>query len=395
MLVNIMPAIPKNFKMLSWFVVLLVALLLIIVGVWVGRMTAFDGGQTAHMPDEEVAVQSPSLAVEAIYPIPSTVDSTIEASGVIAAKEMAQVGARVSGVAIDAVLVEVGDKVQAGQVLAILDATFATEQVNMAGAEYTQAGAALAKAQADLDRVSPLVDIDAISRQQYDAYVTAQIQAQANLQAAQARLRNMQTSQSNTQVVAPVSGIIGEKNANVGMMTTGGVLFSIIKDGVLEWQASVPVTQASKIQTGQTALVDVGSLADEEAVEAVVTRISPVANNSRELTVHSTLEENERLSAGMYQSGRFILDRQTLPTLPYRTITSTDGKDYVWVLTALDDGFYRANRQQVTLGNRVGNQVAVDLPIQTLVVKEGGGFLREGDLVRVVSSAQNTANAGL
>lgn len=388
-------ATPKKFKLPSWYILLPIALLLVVIGVYVGRMTASSVTQLHTNEDTATMAEvSQSLAVEAISPVPNVADSTISASGIIAAKEMAQVGSRVSGVAIDAVLVEVGDQVQAGQVLAVLDATAATEQVNMANAEYVQANAALAKASADLARIEPLIAIDAISREQYDAYVTAKIQAQANLEAAAARLRNAQLNQGNTHVIAPVSGIISEKNANVGMTTTGGVLFSIVKDGVLEWQASVPAAQESRIELGQIALIDVGSGTNKDTVGAVVTRISPIANNSRELTVHALLEDSSRLRAGMYQSGRFILDRQTVVTLPYRTITSTDGKDYVWVLTKADNGLYRASRQQVRLGGRVGEQVAVDLPLETLVVKEGGGFLREGDLVRVVAPEDTAGKVG-
>lgn len=365
-------------KKLPWHSVLLIALLSIIIGVLMGRMTSqpkVDTQETQSLKEQPAA----ALTVEAISPKLEASELSIAASGVIAAKEIAQVGSKVSGVVIDSVLVEVGDRVQAGQVLAVLDASAATEQVNMATAELAQANAVLAKATADLTRVQPLLEIDAISQQQYDAYKTAQIQAQASASAAQAKLKSVQLSQANTHVVAPVAGVISEKNADIGMITTGGLLFSIVKNGVLEWQASVPAAQASQIDIGQVAKIDTAG----EEVAAQVSRISPIANNSRELTVHATLEDSSRLRAGMYQSGRFVLASGMATTIPYRTVVSTDGMDYVWTLSEAENGLYRATKQQLLLGGRVGDNVAVDLPTNALVVKEGGGFLKEGDLVRV------------
>lgn len=340
-------------------------------------------GDTPKAPTATSTALEPVLAVEAIMPIVEEVESAIDASGVIVAKDTAQVGAKLTGVAISEVLVEVGDVVEAGQVLARLDDSAVVQAVVVAKAELNQAIASQAKAHADLARVEPLIKIDAISRQQYDAYQTAKAQADASVVSAKARLNNVQIQNQNSLVVAPIAGLVSEKSAQVGLMATGTPLFTIVKNGVLEWQASVSLAKAKQISLGQLVKVQVGG----DEIEAVVEKIAPIANNSRELTIHATLKPSPLLRAGMYQSGKFVLPNQSLLTLPTRVVTTTDGFSYVWMLKMIDGATATAHRQKVEVVGRTNETIAVQIDPEMLVVKEGGNFLKEGDLVRVVNGA--------
>lgn len=372
----------------QWLTLAVCAGLFLVLGLALGKWLASP--ETKSQTPTKQNKQSPTtqeskpvMAVETISPITTPITQFLSADGVIVGKTLANVGAKSGGLAIEAVMVDVGDTVKAGQILAKLDDKSVTEELNMVKAELTQARASLDKASADLSRVEPLLAIDAISREQYDAYKTAKIQAQATLDMLTAKLANVQNQQQNSHVIAPVSGLISEKNADVGMLTGSGHLFSIIKDGTLEWQGNISPTDGKHIQIGQ--LVELQN--DRQNVLAKVSRLSPVANASRELTVHATLEPNSVLHAGMYQTGQIILSAQNLPTLPQRVITRSDGMDYVWTLSATDKpDLYKATRQKITLGNRQGDMVAVDLPTDALVIKEGGNFLQDGDVVQVVKA---------
>lgn len=362
-------------------------LLLFSLGMLFGKNQSNQAqGEIAKAPTatSKPATPEPVLAVEAIVPTIDEVASAISASGTIVAKDTAQVGAKLSGVAIVEVLVQVGDVVEAGQVLARLDDSVAVQTITAAQADLAGAIANQAKAHADLERVEPLVKIDAISRQQYDAYQTAKAQADAGVVSAKARLNNAQIQAKNSVIVAPVSGLVSEKSAQVGLMATGAPLFTIVKNGVLEWQASVSLAKAEQISLGQLVKVQVG----EDEIEAVVEKIAPIANNSRELTVHATLKPSPLLRVGMYQSGKFMLPSKQFPALPTRVVTTTDGFSYVWTLKMKDKATATAHRQQVEIVGRMGDKVAVLLDLETLVVKEGGNFLSEGDLVRVVNGTQ-------
>lgn len=373
------------------------AFLCVALGVVLGRFvfapsTSSSKDASADSVEQGVAnishAKEASMAVEVISPQTETITHRLSASGVIAAKQVAEVGARVSGVAITEVRVEVGDYVKAGQVLARLDRKTASQQTEVVQAELEQAEAALTKARADVARVTPLIEIDAISREQYDAYLTAERQAIAQVKALKARLASTQTNESHTQVVAPVSGIVSAKTAEIGMMATGAPLFSIIKNGELEWQASIPTNEANKIAIGQSATVKVGN----EVVSAIVERIAPIANNSREVTVHASLSPSSMLRAGMYQTGEFLLASAQAEVLPYRVVSSSDGMDYVWTVHKTDGSLYRAERTKVEVLGHHGDKVRVSLPKETLVVAEGGNFLSQGSLVKVVASPKAMAS---
>ena len=197
----------------------------------VSSRTSSDGG-TASATSTEQAV----LSVETVMPSQDDIGNTLRADGTINAKDTANVSAKVNGVAIERILVEEGDHVNAGQVLAIFDTDAMEQQVLQAEADVAEAEATLANASADAARVLPLLDIDAISKQEADRYRTAKLQAQAALQASRARLNTQRLSVDNAKVVAPVSGVISEKMAEVGMVAGGEPLFTIIKGGVLEWR---------------------------------------------------------------------------------------------------------------------------------------------------------------
>lgn len=355
----------------------------VVLGVFFGKNKAPNNTPISQSTTGQTTqTAEPVLTVEAIRPSSINASHSIQASGAIVGKDVAQVGTKISGVAIDQILVEVGDTVKAGQVLAVLDDSNANDNLTQAQAGVVQAKANLQKASNDLARVEPLIKIDAISREQYESYQNAQIQAAAQYDSALAQLKISKTSKQNTQVIAPISGVISAKTAQIGMMTNGGVLFEIVKNGVLEWQATVAPSVASQITIGQVGEILVG----EARVPVEVTRISPITNNARELIVHSTIAPSPLLRGGMYQSGRFVLGGEMALALPQKVITTTDGRSYVWTLTSKKNN-YQARKTQVNIGQRLGDMVVVELPADTMVVKSGGNFLKDGDLVRVANAA--------
>lgn len=374
----------KHSKFAWWQLVAAIAL--VAVGVLIGKSGLMNGTvttQTGQADTPEATEPKAVMAVEAVRPAPLAVEKTLSANGVIAAVETAEVSGQISGVAIERVLVEVGDRVRAGQVLAVLDTRTFTQQLRSAEAELATAIAAREKAQADLARTEPLLAIDAVSRQEVDAYRTALKQADANVAAARANVDTARTNQSRGNITAPVDGIISAKSAQVGTVVSGAPLFSIIKNGILEWQAAVSPSDAASIRVGQSAQIDIAG----RMVTGQVTRLSPVANDSRDMTVHVRLPAGSGASAGMYQSGKFIFDTQTHPAIPMASVMTSDGYDYVWLLTATDEhpGLYRVQRQNITVIAQQDGRIATDLPTEALVVASSVSFLNDNDLVTVAT----------
>lgn len=353
--------------------------------------TSSDGA-TASATSTEQAV----LSVETVSPSQDDIGNTLSADGTIDAKDTANVSAKVNGVAIERILVEEGDRVKAGQVLAIFDTDAMEQQVLQAEADVAEAEATLANASADAARVLPLIDIDAISKQEADRYRTAKLQAQAALQASKARLSTQRLSVDNATVVAPVSGVISEKMAEVGMVAGGEPLFTIIKGGILEWRADIDPKLVGEVSVGTPVRV---SLPDGDTVMGKVSRIAPTADNNRQITIYASLAANAKVRAGMYQTGEFLLGSASTQTVPNSAIVSNDGYDYVMLVTNVttQDGqtMGRIKQQRVTLGERLGENVAVlePLPSDSQIVKQGGSFLNDGDLVRIVDGVSQTSTA--
>ena len=392
-------------KRTIWLSVLMIGVLMI--GVLLGKYWGNDddivAGESstsnpeagAQMTDSSASTEQSVLSVETITPSQTDIGNTLSADGTINAKDTANVSAKVTGVAIERVLVEEGDRVKAGQVLAVFDTDAMQQQVLQAQADVAEAQATLANASADAARILPLLDIDAISKQEADRYRTSQLRAAAALQASKARFNTQRLTLKNAKVVAPVSGIISDKMVEVGMVAGGEPLFTIIKGGILEWRADIDPKLIGDIRVGTPVQV---SLPSDRAVMGQVSRIAPTADNNRQITIYVSLAADSMARAGMYQTGEFLLGSARMQTIPNSAIVSNDGYDYVMLVVNLttQDGktVGRIKQQRVALGVRFGDSVAVTepLPSDSQIVNQGGGFLNDGDLVHIVNRANETKN---
>ncbi|MGP9544833.1 efflux RND transporter periplasmic adaptor subunit [Psychrobacter sp. AOP7-B1-25] len=378
----------------------------LVIGVLLGKYWGNDGSTAVdessasnsikndQATGSDANIEQSVLSVETVSPSQDDIGSTLSADGTINARDTANVSAKVNGVAIERILVEEGDRVRAGQVLAVFDTDAMEQQVLQAQADVAEAEATLANASADAARVLPLIDIDAISKQEADRYRTSEVRARASLQASRARLSNQRLTLENAKVVAPVSGIISEKMVEVGQVAGGEPLFTIIKGGVLEWRADIDPKLIGDINIGTPVQV---SLPGGNKVIGQVNRIAPTADNNRQITIYASLATNSKMRAGMYQTGEFILGSTSTQTIPNSAVVSNDGYDYVMLVTESttrdDRSIGRIKQQRVTLGERLGESVAVlePLPDDSRIVKQGGSFLNDGDLVRVVNGVSQTS----
>ncbi len=360
----------------------------LIIGVLIGRFSQSNtpsplSNDTHKKPQTNNSEQQKAVVmmVEAATPIPVEVTETLDATGIIHAKDTAEVSGKLTGTTIEKVLVDVGDTVKAGQVLAVLDSQALKDTLVQAEADLALSHANLKKAEADLARVEPLLKIDAISRQEVDNYRTILAQTKATITSNEARLNNAKTNLKNTLIVAPVSGIISSKTAEVGLLVNGSSLFSIIKNGQLEWRAVIDPKDASKLSGGQSAVL---ALNNDESITGKLSHLSPTADNSRQLIAHVLLPNNEKIKAGMYQAGQFILSFEQKLALPVSAVMTTDGYDYVWVLHPnTSQNTYTVKRAKITTHNRIGDKIVAEIDKNAIVVAKSTSFLSENDIVGV------------
>lgn len=356
----------------------------------VNANNATDKDEKADTAADKKAVEQPVLTVETIVPTVGQVKLNLQTDGTVVPKDTASVSGRVAGVAIERVLVNEGDWVKKGQPLAIFDTQTLQQNVIQAQAAVAQAQASYANARATVERVRPLLDIDAVSQQEVDSYITVANQAQASLVSAQAQLKSQQLTLNNAKVVAPVSGIISEKSAQVGAIPQGA-LFTIIQGGSLQWQAQINPQQRQNVNVGTPVLVNT---TNGQTVQGRVERIDPVADNNRKINVYTNLEANKAIQSGMLLSGEFVFGVQDKIVVPVASVVSFDGYDYLMMVTdvTVKEGVNlgRVKRHKITLGDQYGDMVVVTSPVpkDALLVRQGGSFLNEGDLVRVAKMDQ-------
>jgi len=396
----------------NWLWVLPLILLTLAVGLFAGRMwgqkqlednsaetqrsVVPEGGTATGITEIEKPVnQKPVLTVETVTPTQSSVANDISADGTISPETTSSVSGKVSGVAIDQVLVQEGARVKKGQVLAVFDTDAMRQQIIQSQAELAEAQSSYDLAKRDAERVLPLLEINAISQQEADRYVATANQAAASVAASKARLNNQNLNMQNAKVVAPVSGVISEKNANVGSVPGPEPLFTIIEEGKLEWQAQVDPNKVGEINIGTPVEV---SLPNNKSVAGKVTRISPTAEDgSRQITIYAALAPNPNARAGMYQRGTFKLGSDAKVTIPVSAVVSEDGYDYVMQVKAVKDEnrdtIYRVNRVKVKLGERQGDRVVLLEPLQGdgNIVRQGGSFLSDGDVVTLATATAEPA----
>lgn len=175
---------------------------------------AAQGGQPAGR-------EAPAPVVGVVTVHPQTVALTVELPGRLESLRTADVRAQVGGI-IQKRLFQEGSYVRAGQPLYQIDSSTYEAGLESARAQLATAQATLAKADADLARYKPLVSADAISKQEYDAAVTAKRSAEAGVKAAQAAIKSDGINLNRSRITAPISGFIGQSKVSEGTLLNVG-----------------------------------------------------------------------------------------------------------------------------------------------------------------------------
>jgi HlyD family secretion protein len=336
-------------------------------------------GKTDNTP----ATVKAALTVTAVQPSNSSLALKLAANGNVLAWQEASIGAEASGLRLTQVLVNVGDSVKKGQLLA----TFAGDAVQ---ADVAQAKAALMEAQANAldaagnaERARTLQNTGALSTQQINQYLTAEKTAAARVQAAQATLSAQGVRTQNTQVRAPDNGVISARGATVGAVVGGGTeLFRMIRGGRLEWRAEVTSNEIASIKPGSKATVTAASGA---VVEGTVRTVAPTIDAvTRNALVYVDLPPNSGVKAGMFAKGEFALGAAEVLTLPQQALVLRDGFTYGMRIEPNN----KVLQVKLETGRRAGDSVEVKQGAKAgeRYVASGAAFLADGDTVKIVGA---------
>src|SRR6218665_329656 len=329
----------------------------------------------------------PALTVTQAQPQRSTIALRLAANGDVAAWQEASIGAESHGLRLTEVLVNVGDRVQAGQGLAHFATDTVQADVAQARASLLEAQAHAAEDQANADRARSLQATGALSLQQIAQLTTADKTAQARVQAAQAGLDAQLLRLRQTRGLPPAGGVISARTATVGaVVSAGSELFRMLRKGRLEWRAEVTAAELHRITPGTRASV---TTAGGAVLEGRVRMLAPTVDpQTRNALVYVDLPAHAQLRAGMFARGEFDLGSSAALTVPQQALVLRDCFSYVFVLGSDQ----RVQQPKVQTGRRVADRVELlaGLDAQSWIAVQGAGFLNDGDLVRVVSSQDST-----
>ena len=347
--------------------------------------------------DKKPAAAAPkaALTVTVAQPQSASLPVRVSANGNIAAWQEASVGTEANGLRLAQVLVNVGDVVKRGQVLAVFAPETVQADMAQMRAGLAEAEATLAEATANAQRARDLQASGALSAQQINQYFTAERTAQARVEAQKAMAKVQQLRLAQTKVLAPDHGVISARSATVGaVLPAGQELFRMIRQGRLEWRAEVSSTDLAALKPGLPVLVTPPNITPlKGTVRMVAPTVDPQTRNG---VVFVDLPAPGPAKAGMFARGEFEVGSGQGLTLPQSAVLLRDGFSYV--MRVGPDS--KVSEAKVKVGRRVADRIEIveGLAADARVVASGGGFLGDGDTVRVVDavvkSAAASGNAG-
>ena len=336
-----------------------------------------------------------ALTVNTVKVSHTTLDATVPANGNIASWQEALIGSEVNGLLLTEVLVNVGDNVKRGQVLARFSSSTINADIAQAAANLAEAKAAAIEASGNANRARSIKDTGALSAQQVEQYISSEASTKAHVEAAEASLNLQRVKLRQTSVEAPDSGIISSRTATVGSVASAGQeLFRLVRQGRLEWRAEMTSADVSKIKIGMIAEL---TLPDGHILKGKVRAVAPsIDSQTRNAIVYVDLPGSSA-KAGMYARGKFVLANTQALTLPSSSVVIKDGFSYVMQVVdgsaspkANPQASERVKQIKVETGRRTGEVVEV-LNLEdndANYVASGGAFLADGDVVRVVETAK-------
>ncbi|MDP3906199.1 efflux RND transporter periplasmic adaptor subunit [Novosphingobium sp.] len=360
-----------------WIIGAVVAALLVAVWFFTHRSGAGDAATKSDA----------GAVVSVITPGKTTIAGTINATGTLAARRELPVGVPGEGGQIAAVLVEPGQWVGAGQVLAVIDRSVQVQQQASQSAQIQVARANAQLAQANLDRALKLVERGFVSTADIDRLTAQRDAAAAQVRVAGATLGVLQAQTRRLNIVAPAAGLVLERRVEPGQVVGAGsgVLFRLAKGGEMELRAQLGELDLATLATGVTAqVVPAGT---DKAFTGQIWQLAPVIDPaSRQGVARIALAYSPELRPGGFATATITSGTIVAPLLPESAILSDDKGSFVYIV----DSDNKARRRPVKTGIVTDTGVAVieGLSGNERVVLRAGGFLQPDEKVQPRSATK-------
>jgi HlyD family secretion protein len=336
-------------------------------------------GEQAAAPKGQQGQQLPAVTV--IVPGRQDIAALISTTGSLGALRDMPVGIPGEGGQVERVLVEPGQWVQRGQVLAVVNRSVQTQQAAQLAAQIEVARADLRLAQNQLQRAQSLVSRGFVSQADLDQKRATRDAAAARVRVAEAQLGATRAQIGRLDIRAPTAGLVLSRAIEAGQVVGAGsgALFRIAEGGQMELLARLPQNDLARLSVGVPVTVTpVGSTA---TYQGTVRLIEPIIDpQTRQGIARILVPYNREIRPGGFASAEIRAGSTTAPLLPESAVQSDARGNFVYVI----DSQNKVVRRDVVIGevSDRGMQIASGLQGNERVVESAGAFLNPGQTVR-------------
>ena len=372
---DLTPERPTSQRRRTIVIVVIVAVLAIAIAAY-----AFSRKTTA--PAAPASESVPTVTV--VVPGRQTIDRTIAATGTLAARREMPVGVAGEGGMVTRVLVEPGQWVAAGQVLATVDRSVQTEAAASLAASVSVARSDETIAQAELDRARQLVDRGFISKADLQRKAATRDAAAARVKVAQASLGEARARNGRLDIRAPAAGLVLTRGVEPGQIVgpSAGVLFRMAMGGQMEMRAQLSEADLAGLHVGARAtVVPVGTT---QRYPGEVWQVAPVIDSqTRQGIARIAVKYDPGLRPGGFAAATIVGGATQAPLLPDSALQSDEKGNYVYIADAQN----KVVRRDVKIGqvSDAGVTIIGGLDGTERVVQSAGGFLTPGQTVKPIT----------
>jgi RND family efflux transporter MFP subunit len=339
-----------------------------LLALWVAALGAMLSGCGNERPAANAAPETVS-GVSVIVAQKTAVADWLEAVGTVQAAQTSQISSQTTGTILE-IRAHEGDRVQSGQVLAVIDDSQpraavdqATGALAAAEKEVSAADSNFALAESTLRRYQQLYEKKSVSPQEFDEinakYQSAEAQrdmSRARQAQAAAALAQARTSLGYTRVRAPFAGVVTAKMADAGTLASPGMpIFTVEDTRAYRLEVNVDESDVHFVHLGHAAPVAIDALGDGR-LSGRVAQIVPAADPaSRSFLVKISLPADVRLRSGLFGRAHFARGQRQALLIPRTSVVERGQLEGLYVL----DANQIAELRYVTLGASAGENVEV------------------------------------
>mgnify|MGYP003624218578 FL=1 len=324
-----------------------------------------------------VVDKSPAIAVQVKTVSEDSSSPFLTVSGKIEAAKSANISTRMMGY-VDKIYVNVGDKVNKGQLLMSVNNADVSAQLAQVNAGITEAEAAFTNAEKDFNRFSTLFKENSASQKELDDITANYNMAKARLESAKQMRNGVNAQMGYANIRAPFNGVVTNKFISAGDMANPGMpLLEVESPGKYQVLAMVPESEILAVKNDTEVTVQVKAL--NENVKGKVTEVSTSSKNTGgQYLVKVILDKTDaQILSGMYATVQFPVARKTTSSavmIPVQAIVKKGQLSGIYTVSQSNTALLRWLRLGRTFGDQVEVLSGLSADEQYIVSAEGKLF---------------------